>query len=117
MNTCAEPNHKQNENSQSGQVTKEYTIQEIKSWNRNRLVDWIQQNLTEPLDDEDKELFLKAKITGNIFLNYAGNIDFYEQRCKLPPGTSAGLADLASEIVSKKSKYCCLHHTLHATAS
>ena len=95
-------------------ATNKPTVEEIRCWNRGQLLDWIQQNLIEPLDDEDKELFLKAKINGKVFLNHAGDERFFRKRCKLPPGISDSLASLASKVIGTKSKSCRLHYTHHA---
>ena len=88
-------------------ATNEPTIQMIKSWNTNQLLDWIQQNLPVPLDNEDKELFLKAKIDGNAFLGVAGDRDFFRS-AGLAPGVSQNLAQLAKDTMGRKSKFCLL---------
>jgi hypothetical protein len=98
-------------------ATNELTIDKVNSWNANQLLEWIQQNLTSPLDKEDKRLFLKAKINGEVFLSHAGDIDWFENKCKMPVGTSESLANLAGKITGRKGKHCRLHHTLHATAN
>ena len=79
----------------------------IKSWNTNQLLDWIQQNLTEPLDNEDKELFLKAKINGRVFLEGVGDRGFF-QSAGLSFGASVELARLAKDTMGRKSKFCLL---------
>jgi hypothetical protein len=118
MSTSAEPNPGQSElSSQSSQAmpaTNELTIDKVRSWKTIHLLDWIQQNLTNPLDDEDKEAFFKSKINGSVFLKGADNEDFF-LNADLSFGASVGLAELAGKLV--KSKYRPLHHTLHATAS
>jgi hypothetical protein len=102
MSTSAEQNSKQSEpNSQSSQAmpaTDEYTIDKVKRWNRDQLLDWIQKNLANPLDNEDEGLFLKAKIGGNVFLNHKGDTKYFEEKCKLAPRTSEDLAQLAKNL-------------------
>jgi len=83
------------------------TAQEIRTWGHEKLLEWIQGKLSVPLAPEDKEEFLRAKINGNIFLKHADDPDFFEKKCKLPVGPSECLADLAEEIIGRKSK-CCL---------
>ena len=61
-----------------------------------------------PLDNEDKELFLKAKIDGNA-LGVAGDRDFFRS-AGLAPGVSQNLAQLAKDTMGRKSKYS---HGLH----
>ena len=118
MGTSAGPTHKQDESSsqpvQAMSATDEPTIQMIESWNTNQLLDWIQQNLILPLDNEDKELFLKAKIDGEAFLGVAGNLDFFNVRVGLAPGVSQKLAQLAKDTMGRKSKWFRLHHTRYA---
>jgi len=64
--------------------------------------------LPVPLDSEDKELFLKAKIDGNAFLGVASNLDFFNVRVGLAPGVSQNLAQLAKDTMGRKSKFCLL---------
>ena len=54
------------------------------------------QNILE--DDEDRETFNKAKISGSIFLERGNDEDFWFRRCQLPIGPSAALAGLAQTI-------------------
>ena len=117
MGTSAGPTHKQDESSsqpvQAMSATNEPTIQMIKSWNAKQLLDWIQQNLPVPLDNEDKELFLKAKIKGSVFLEGAGDRGFF-QSAGLSFGASFKLARLAKDTMGRKSKWLRLHHTRYA---
>ena len=121
MSTSAEQNSKQSEpNSQSSQAisaTNETSIQEIRGFGDNELLQWIQQKEPTLVRGENVEKFKAEHITGRAFLKHAGDVDFYKMKCKLPPVLSDDLADLASEIIGWKSKYYRLHHTLHATAS
>jgi hypothetical protein len=81
MRTSAEQNPEQSElRSQSSQgmpATNELTIDKVKRWKINHLFDWIQQNLANPLDNEDKEAFFKSKINRETFLDLAGDRDYF----------------------------------------
>ena len=96
-------------------ATNEPTTDEIGKWKNDKLLEWIQQNLTNPLDDEDKEAFFKSKIDGDLFLKGANNGGYF-QRASLSFGASEKLAELAGKIIGRKSKSCCLHYPNHATA-
>jgi hypothetical protein len=77
----------------------EPTAEEVKEWNKDKLLKWLQQK--RPLlfeDDDDLEKFKAAKISGRGFLSLAGDVDSFETKCHLPFGPSKELADLASEI-------------------
>jgi hypothetical protein len=124
MSTSVDPNPKQDElSSQSSQAmpaTNKLTIDEIKSWKRNHLFDWIQLNLTKPLDDDEKELFLKAKVNGQAFLGLAGDVDFFEKHIHLVLGVAKNLAQLAKnlvELVKDDSKQAASMTTVTETPS
>ena len=112
MNNPLEPNPKPTElSSQAGQakpVTNEPTTQEMEIWNKDKLLQWIQEKKPELLEDENLEIFKAARISGKAFLKYAGDVQFFEKECNLPIGTSSDLADLAKE--TKKSKHCLSYH-------
>ena len=78
-------------------TTDEYTIDKVKSWDRDSLLDWIQKNLPDPLDNEDKGQFLKAKISGSVFLKGADNDAFF-MRAGFSFGASVELAELAKNL-------------------
>jgi len=113
MGTSAGPIPKQDEsNSQSVQATStthEPTIQEIRSWNVRKLLDWIKQNSPNALTPEYEKKFLEADIDGDSFLDNADNNAFFRQ-AGLTLGASQRLAKLARKTLSKKSKFCLLHH-------
>src|SRR6266516_3936386 len=91
--------------SQAGQTktaTNEPTIEEIRSWDRKKLLLWILQKLS--IEPEDEEKFSNAKINGKVFSNHAGDREFF-MSAGLPLGVSDELADLARET-SNKSKSC-----------
>src|SRR5438045_8398207 len=90
MSTSTETNIKRSEvisqSSQAMPATNKLTVDEVKSWNTNELLEWIQQNLGNPLDKEDKELLFKAKIDGEAFLGLANKVDFFISYVGLSPG-------------------------------
>ena len=116
------PNHEQTgPNSQAKPVTNEPTTQEIKDWNVDKLLEWIKQKKPDLLRDEDLEKLKTERISGQAFLKYAGNTDFFQNNCHLPAGTSSDLADLAKELAypatetnDRKSKYYLSYHASHA---
>ena len=81
------------------------TIQEIKDWDQKELLQWIQKEKPKLLTDKVLEKFQEAYISGNVFLKHAGDIEFFEVRCKLPPGTSEDLALLAEDLRSKRKPH------------
>ena len=89
-------------------ATNELTVHKVKSWDGNKLLEWIQQNLTNSLDDEDKGQLSKAKIGREVFLEGAGNKQFFRD-AGLSFGASVQLARLAEEAIGKKSKYFQAH--------
>jgi hypothetical protein len=75
------------------------TIEKIKTWDADELLEWIQQQEPNPLKGDKLEKFKAADILGRAFLMKAGNVEFFEEKCHLPIGTSLVLADLAREIM------------------
>ena len=87
----------------------EPTTEEIKQWDEDELLGWIQQKRPKLLKGDDFKKLKDARIDGTTFLKHAGDVGFFENKCKLPIGTSERLADLAGEIAggetaSAKSK-------------
>ena len=117
MSSSQAPNPKQDElSSQTGQsksAADEPTIEEIRSWDENKLLQWIQQKLPAPLEPKDVKRFLNAVIDGSVFLRGAGDRKFF-QDAGLSFVASVKLAELAKETVEKitgmKSKYSHLYH-------
>jgi hypothetical protein len=99
-------------------ATKEPTIDEIRSWNEGRLLAWFQQILSKPLKQKYEKKLLNAEIDGEIFLNHAGDSEFFV-RAGLSLGASDRLAQLAKDSIRRESEHCpChLHYPNHATAS
>ena len=89
MDAIPEPTPEQNDlSSQAGQAKSaadEPTIEEIGSWDENKLLEWIQQKLSIPLKHEDEAKFLNAGIDGIVFLQGNDNKEFF-QRAGLPLG-------------------------------
>ena len=79
------------------------TTKEIKEWDKNELLEWIQQQRPKPLDGDILEKFKAADIPGKIFLKHAGDAEFFEKKCNLSIGPSEILADLAAEIVGMEA--------------
>ena len=107
MSTLPDPDPKQTDRSsqvsQAEPTINEPTVQEIRSFDEAKLLEWIQQKLSVPLKPDDKEKFLNAEIDGEVFLGAAGNKEFFRW-AGLSFGVSYQLAELANTI-SKKSKY------------
>jgi hypothetical protein len=74
------------------------TIEEIKEWDEDDLLEWIQQKRPKLLKDDDLRKLKAARISGQVFLICASNVGFFKNRCNLPIGTSYELADLAMEV-------------------
>ena len=108
MSTLPDPDPKQTDrSSQVGQAEptiNEPTVQEIRSWDEDKLLEWIQQKLSRPLKTEDREKFLKAGIDGEVFSNHGGDWEFF-MRVGFSYGVSDKLSELARNTNRKKSKY------------
>ena len=117
MSTSAKPNPKQTDlSSQSGQAmsaTNKPSIEEIKNFDEANLLEWIKENSSLRLKPGAEKKFLDAEIDGEFFLSHAGDDAFF-QKAGLSLGMSDKLARLAEKTLSKKSKYCSLHHIRHA---
>jgi hypothetical protein len=69
----------------------------VEQWGRKALFDYSPiQNILE--DDEDRETFKKAKISGKAFLECGDDQDFWKSVCKLPAVPSYRLAKLVQTI-------------------
>jgi len=84
---------------ETGPAAKEPTISEIRTWEADMLLEWIQQRLSVPLKPADSRKFLDAEIEGEAFLN--GDRDFFIA-AGFPFGIGQKLADLAKKTISKK---------------
>jgi len=74
------------------------TIQEVKSWNRDQLLEWILQAAPDLFElEEDVQKFRAARIKGSTFLEIASNLDFFKE-IHLPVGVYWDLASLARTL-------------------
>src|SRR5436309_9616818 len=108
MSTLPDPDPKLTDrSSQFGQAEptiNEPTIQEIRTWKAKKLLKWIQQKVSIPLEPDDEEKFLNARTDGEVFLECAGSGEFFRE-AGLSLGASHKLTKLARNTISKKSKY------------
>jgi hypothetical protein len=74
------------------------TIEEVKKWDADELLEWIEQQEPKLLKGDKLEKFKAADISGRAFLMKADNVEFFKKECNLPIGPSVVLADLAREI-------------------
>ena len=81
----------------------EPTIEEIKEWNKDKLLEWIQRKRPGLLEDDNLETFKKAFIRGNVFVKYGCDVGFFKNGCNLPIGISYELVDLAIEITGRET--------------
>jgi Predicted AAA-ATPase len=108
MNNLLEPSPKPTElSSQAGQAKPVTNESEMEIWNKDELLNWIKKKKPGLLEGENLEKFNAAYISGQAFLDHAGDLGFFKE-CNLPMGTSSDLADLANE--TKKSKHCLSYH-------
>jgi hypothetical protein len=81
----------------------EPTIEEIKEWNQDKLLEWIQGKRPGLLEDDNLETFKKAFVRGNVFVKYGCNMEFFKGGCNLPIGISESLAKLAREAAGEET--------------
>ena len=74
------------------------TIEKVKEWDEDDLLKWIHQERPGLLKADNLEKFKAAFIHKNIFVDHAGDVGFFENKCKLPIGISESLAKLAREV-------------------
>ena len=67
-------------------------------WNVSDLLAWIKEKPPDLLENDDREKLRTPRISGEVFLEYAGSIGFFQNSCKLRTGTSLMLAKLAKEL-------------------
>ena len=65
------------------------TVQEMETWNEEKMLRWIQQRNRNILKGDDLENFNKAGITGRAFL--LSSFEFFKS-CALSSGASLALA-------------------------
>jgi hypothetical protein len=75
------------------------TVQEMEAWDKEKVLQWIQQRSHNILKDDNLEKFNKADITGSAFL--LSSFEFFKS-CALSPGASLVLAGLVDEVKGGK---------------
>src|SRR5438876_6406025 len=97
MSTLPDPDPKLTDrSSQFGQeepTINEPTIQEIRNWKAKKLLEWIQQKVSIPLEPDNEKKFLNAEIDGEVFSNHGGDWEFF-----MRAGFSYGVSDKLSEL-------------------
>jgi len=91
----------------------EPTAEEIESLDEEKLFEWIQKNLPSLREAGNSDQFLKSGIDGDVFLMGAGDEDFF-MSAGLAFRPSIELAELAQNVIRKKSKCYSLYHPRHA---
>jgi hypothetical protein len=71
------------------------TVQEMKTWDTEKVLRWIQQRNSNILTGDNLEKFNRAYIRGRAFL--ASDVEFY-RTCGLPLGAGLILKALADEV-------------------
>lgn len=79
------------------------TIEEVKNWGADKLLEWIQQNQPNLLEGDNRQKFEAEYITGNVFLNLASDMVSFKSISNLPSGVIMGLANLAKEIMQREA--------------
>jgi hypothetical protein len=90
----------------------EPTAEAIESLDEEKLLEWIQKKLPSLRRTDNNDRFLKSRINGHVFLMGAGNEDFFME-AGLPFRPSVELAELAQNVIGKKSKCYSLFHPRH----
>jgi hypothetical protein len=93
------PEHNSKQASQA-----EPTIEEVKYWDEDDLLKWIQQRHLKLLKGDDLKKLKEECIDGVVFLNHAGDEKFFHEKCNLASETSERLANLAREIAEAKEQ-------------
>ena len=70
--------------------------------NPTKLLDFVQSKLMVPLDRDDEEKLLSAKITGSAFLYAAGDAGIFE-KAGISLGPSIDLAQLAKTVIDSEN--------------
>ena len=75
------------------------TVEEVETWDVDKLHGWIQQIKPNILKGDDLELFKKERIDGEAFL--LSSLEFFKT-CGLSAAVSLILKDLADEVKEGK---------------
>ena len=81
-----------------------YKEKAASEWDLNDLLAWIKDKRPDLLDDEDSEKLRKEKMSGEVFLRYAGNWEFFRKGYNLSTSTAGMLANLATELVEEEKR-------------
>jgi hypothetical protein len=73
------------------------TVQQMKYWNKDELLEWMEQEKPQLLGGENLNKFKAAGFLGENLLRHAGNADFF-MKAGLPLGVCDALASLGVEI-------------------
>jgi Trm5-related predicted tRNA methylase len=76
------------------------TVQEMKTWDEEKVLRWIQQRDRNILKGDNLDNFNKAGIHGRAFLFSSYN--FFSKECGLSPRASLGLENLVDEVKEGK---------------
>src|SRR5271155_3654101 len=76
------------------------TIQDMDTWDKEKVLRWIQQRKPNVLQYDDLDNFNKARIDGTAFLDSSYMI--FHEDCHLSVGASLGLRHLADEVKEGK---------------
>jgi len=103
-------------------VTNEPTVKKIREMDYEELLTWIKQKKPTLLRGEILTDFKTKYINGDVFLDHADDLRFFQEGCKLPIGPSDGLAKLARVVIEKetigtKSQSYLSRHARHADTS
>jgi len=71
------------------------TVQEMKTWDKEKVLRWIQQRDPTLLEDDDLHNFIEERIDGRAFL--VSDVEFYKS-CGLHRGVGQSLKYLADEV-------------------
>jgi len=74
------------------------TAEEMETWDKKRVLRWIQQRDPFLLDDDDLKRFRAIGINGTLFLDL--NYDFLHKNCGLSPPISQRLTRYLEEVLS-----------------
>jgi hypothetical protein len=100
MSTAMEP-IPEHDSKQASQA--EPTAEDIKDWDEDKMLEWIKEKRGKVLNNDKLEKLKNAEITGEVFLNYAGDENSFQSQCKLPLSISVMLANLSRPYVGWKT--------------
>jgi hypothetical protein len=99
MTTPSDPKPEQTEQS-TEDLPAIPTVQEMETWDDEKLLRWIQQRNRNILKYDDLDNFNQARITGAAFLG--SSFEFLNKFCCLSPAVSLGLVRLVDEVKEGK---------------